>query len=160
VALASAANLHRAFEVALILKLVNAILELVSGAVLLFISNGAILAIANALTQSELLEDPNDIFANVILRTADDLSLGAKTTAGFFLCSHGAVKLVLVVGVMLGLGWAYPAFIAALAILIAYQAYQLSHIFSAALFGLTVLDAVLLALTVHEYVLRRRHAAA
>ena len=70
------------------------------------------------------------------------------------------ITLISVVGVMLGFGWAYPAFIAALAILIAYQAYQLSHIFSAALFGLTVLDAVLLALTVHEYVLRRRHAAA
>ena len=149
------ANVHRLFVLMLLLKAANSLLEIVSGVLLLVLETDTILTIANRLTQDELLEDPHDVVANYILRSAQDLSLGAKTTAAFFLLSHGVIKLVLVLAVLAGFGWAYPAFIAALALLIAYQTYQLSHIFSLGLFALTVLDVVVLVLTVHEYRLRR-----
>jgi uncharacterized membrane protein len=149
------ANVHRLFEIALLLKAANSLTEIVSGAALALINTDGILRIANWLTQHELLEDPNDLIANYVLRLAEGLSVGAKTAAAFFLFSHGVIKLALVLGVLAGLKGAYPAFIAALAVLIAYQTYQLSHIFSAGLFALTLLDVLVLVLTVHEYRLRR-----
>jgi uncharacterized membrane protein len=75
--------------------------------------------------------------------------------AGFYLLSHGAVKLFLVSAVMLGKLWAYPLFMAAPAFLIAYQSYQLTLGISAPLIFLTLLDLVVLGLTWHEYRLVR-----
>ena len=54
--------------------------------------------------------------------------------------------------------WAYPAFIIALAALITYHSYRLLHGVSIGLAALTVLDAVVLVLTWHEY--RHMHASA
>jgi Predicted membrane protein (DUF2127) len=49
------------------------------------------------------------------------LSVSSKAAAAFFLLSHGTVKLVLVLAVMRGWAWAYPAFVIALGLLIGYQ---------------------------------------
>jgi uncharacterized membrane protein len=119
------------------------------------VSSDEILRIANLLTQSELLEDPDDLIANAVLGAANSLSVGSKGTAAIFLLSHGLIKLALVLAVLADFSWGYPAFIAALAALIAYQSYQLSHIFSLGLFVLTVFDVVVLFLTVHEYRVQR-----
>lgn len=56
-----------------------------------------------------------------------------------------------VIGVLLNRLWAYPAFIAVLIGFIAYQAYRLSFGMSWVLIAVTVLDVVVLVLTVHEY---------
>ena len=52
--------------------------------------------------------------------------------------------------------WAYPAFMIALVLLIAYQSYQIALAFSLWLAVLTVFDAAVLVLTWHEYKLHRR----
>src|SRR5216684_1385357 len=108
--MAKEANIHRLFEIALLLKALHSLLEIVSGAVLAAVSTDSVLRIAKFVTQDELLEDPNDAIANYLLRVAQDLSVSSKATAAFFLLSHGAVKLVLVLSVMRGWPWAYPAF--------------------------------------------------
>ena len=149
------ANVHRLFEFALLLKAADSLLEVIGGLLLALVSTDKILAIVQRLTDHELGEDPHDFIANYALRMAQSLSVDSKTGAALFLFSHGLIKLALVAGVLAGFGWAYPAFIAALALLIAYQSYQLSEAFSTGLFALTMLDLLVLVLTVHEYRLRR-----
>jgi uncharacterized membrane protein len=83
------------------------------------------------------------------------LSVSSKAAAAFFLLSHGTVKLVLVLAVMRGWAWAYPAFVIALGLLIGYQSYQLWHVFSVGLTALTLFDVLVLVLTWHEYRLVR-----
>jgi uncharacterized membrane protein len=145
------ARIHRVFEIGLVLKAAHSVLEIVGGILLLAVSQQYMLRIANLLTQEELLRDPNDRIANYVVKVAHDLSTSARTFAAFYLLSHGIIKLVLIVEILRKRHWAYPAFIIALAALIAYQSYKLLHGLSIGLAALTVLDAVVLVLTWHEY---------
>lgn len=72
------ANVHRLFEITLLLKALHSLLEIVSGAVLGAMSTDTVLKIAKFVTQSELLEDPNDLIANYLLQVAQDLSVSSK----------------------------------------------------------------------------------
>lgn len=149
------AKVYQLFEVTLVLKAIHSVMEIISGALLALVSSDTVLRIATFVTQGEILEDPKDAVANYLLRLAHDLSVSRKTAAALFLLSHGAVKLVLVLAVMRGRPWAYPAFMVALSLLIGYQSYQLSQRFSGGLTALTALDGLVLVLTWHEYRLVR-----
>jgi uncharacterized membrane protein len=144
-------RVHRLFQISLLLKAAHSLLEIISGILLTILPQEAILRIAKLLTQEELLEDPRDAIANYILKSARSLSVGKKSAAAFFLVSHGVVKLSLIVAILRNKAWAYPAFIFALGLLIAYQCYQLLHVFSIGLTALTILDAIVLGLAWHEY---------
>jgi uncharacterized membrane protein len=152
-------QIHQAFEISLILKALHSLLEIVGGLILAWVSSGTLLRIATLLTARELLEDPKDLISNYVLHLAQSFSLSAKTGAVFFLLSHGSVKLVLVLAVMKGFSWAYPAFMAALGLLIGVQTYQLWHRVSPILLLVTLLDAIVLVLTWHEYRLVRQRRA-
>jgi len=154
------ATIRRLFRLGLYLKAADSIMELAGSAMLLLVSNDAILRLARAITRHELLEDPNDVIANYLLHSAERFSIDQKSAASFFLFSHGTVKLFLVVMVLQERAWAYPVFIVALGLLITYQCYQLSLVFSLWLAALTVLDVVVLWLTWHEYRVQRRDRSA
>jgi uncharacterized membrane protein len=149
------ARLHRVFQISLILKGLHSVLEIIGGTLLAVVSQEHILRIANLLTQEELLKDPDDRLAQYVLRAAHDLSTNAKAFAAFYLLSHGIIKLFLIIEILRNKRWAYPAFMVALGALIAYQSYKLLHGLSLGLAALTVLDAVVLVLTWHEYRLVR-----
>ena len=144
-------QIHRVFEITLILKALHSLLEIIGGAIFAAVSTGTLLKLARLLTHGELIEDPNDLIANYILHLAQNFSLSAKSATVFFLLSHGLVKLVLVLCVMKGFFWAYPAFMLALGLLIGIQSYQLWHHGSLILIIVTVFDLIVLGLTWHEY---------
>jgi uncharacterized membrane protein len=149
------------FRWSLWLKALLSLMEILGGLALEFVSNATIVGLAQALTTSELLQDPRDRLASFLLDQAHRFSVDKQSFAAFFLLSHGAVKLVLVAGVLAGIGWAYPAFMIALVLLIGYQGYRLIFLgFSLWLAWLTILDIVILYLTWHEYRLRREAEAA
>ena len=148
---AKSRRLHRLFQVSLLLKAAHSVLEISAGIVLAVVSREALLRLARRITQDELAVDPRDWIANTVMRSAQHLSLDQKTGASLFLLSHGVVKLFLIIAVLRNKPWAYPAFIAALGLLIAWQTYKLTLVFSIALFALTVLDVAVLVLTWHEY---------
>ena len=152
------AVIRRIFRLSLLLKAVDSVLEMVGGVLLSIATNAEILRLARLVTRNELSEDPNDFVANLILRSAQSFSLDQKSAASIYLLSHGAIKLFLVVMVLRERPWAYPAFMVALLILIAYQSFQLSLGLSIWLLALTIFDVVVLWLTFHEYRLQRRHA--
>ena len=93
----------------------------------------------------------------MVMHSAQALSVSQKAAAAIYLISHGAIKLFLVIMVLRDrAAWAYPAFMIALVLLIAYQSYQIALAFSLWLAVLTVFDAAVLVLTWHEYKLHRR----
>jgi uncharacterized membrane protein len=108
------ATLRQVFRLGLLLKAAHSLLELIGGVALYATSNEAIRDATRSITSNELLEDPNDLVANFLLRTAESLSLNQKSAASLYLLSHGAVKLFLVTMVLRGHAWAYPLFMAAL----------------------------------------------
>lgn len=151
--------LHWLFEAGTLTKGINALMELVSGISIAFIGPGHLAAWMTALTQHELVEDPQDIVANALLHLAQGLSVSTQMFYAWYLASHGVVKLVLVIGLWRKKPWAYPASIAALAAFIVYQLYRYSFTQSPFLLALTVFDVLFMALVFNEYRIRRRNGA-
>jgi uncharacterized membrane protein len=150
-------NIHRAFVVILILKACNALLEIIGG--ILFLFSGAISSIILFLTNIELIEDPTDFLANYAQHVLPYFSLHAQLFGAFYLLSHGVVKIFLVVAILRGKLWAYPATMLFLGLLIFYQLYQFTYTHSTFLLLLTIFDMVLVFLTWHEYQFTKKHFA-
>ncbi len=146
---------HRLFDVGIILKGIDGVLELLGGAALLWSTQPMILGVVSWLTQQELLEDPGDFVANHLVHVARQLSVGTLHFAGIYLLAHGVIKIGLVAGLLRGARWSYPAATVFLTALIGYQCYRLAHTASISLTLLTVLDSVIVLLIVREWRQRR-----
>lgn len=88
------------------------------------------------------------------------LTGGATLFGAIYLLLHGIVKVVLVLAILKNRLWAYPWLIAFLSTFILYQSYQLVIGFTWGMAALTAFDIFIVALTVREYALRRRHHSA
>ncbi len=145
------------FEVALLFKGLDGVLEVLGGLFLLLVPKDTLVGWAAALTQHELSEDPKDFIATHLLASAHHLTGGTQTFAALYLLSHGIVKVVLVAAVLRDRLWAYPWMIGFLLVFIAYQAYRLALQPTTGLALLTAFDVFIVWLTWREY---RKHRAA
>ena len=148
--------LHLAFRIALWVKGAFAAGELASGVLVFFIGHGTVVDWATAITNGELAEDPGDLVANFLLRSAHHLSASSQHFVGVYLVAHGAIKLALVAGLLRTMLWMYPAAIAVFAAFVAYQLYRFVGSHSPWLIVLSVIDLVVIVLTWHEYRYLRR----
>lgn len=149
-------DIRRIFQASLWLKGAHSLIEVLGGLALVFASHDLIVRFAIALTGAELMEDPRDLVANALRHAAEGLTTDTLSFAAWYLFSHGAIKLVLVVAVLANRVWAYPAFITALIGFILYQLYRMSFEVTFVLVAITVLDLVVLGLAWHEYGFVRR----
>jgi len=149
--------LDRVFEVGIILKGLDGILELIGGILLLTVSPTTINRIVCALTQHELSEDPHDLIATGLLRISHGLTGSATAFAAAYLLLHGAVKIILVAALLRNRLWAYPWMIAFLVAFIGYQLYRIALHPTLGLTMLTIVDAAITWLTWRQY--RRQRSA-
>ncbi len=142
---------HLLFEISVIAKGIDGVLEIVGGVLLLLISPTQLHHIAWILTQHELSEDPHDIVANYLLHSSQGLSAGATMFGAMYLLWHGVVKVGLVTALLLKRRWAYPVAILAFLLFLVYQLYRYSHTDAPELLVLSVMDVVVIVLTWFEY---------
>lgn len=152
-------GLHRIFVYSIVLKALGAAVELGAGVVLFFISTARIVALVNALTLTELVEDPNDLVATTLRDMAHSLSISDKSFYAAYLVSHGLIKLALAFGLLRGRRWSYPAALITLSAFVAYQLYRYSYTHGVGLLLLTVFDIVVIGLIWQEWRTRRAHWA-
>ncbi|KAA0682503.1 DUF2127 domain-containing protein [Neorhizobium sp. P12A] len=153
-------RIHQIFEIGVWLKGAHALIECIGGLLLYVVSTETIAAWVNAVTQDELLEDPNDFIAGHLSQMANHFSVGSEHFYAFYLLSHGLIKLLLVVGLLRGKLWSYPASLVALGSFTVYQLYRYSYTYSSGLLVLTFFDAIVMILIWHEWKVVRRHKAA
>jgi uncharacterized membrane protein len=144
-------TVHFLFDIGLIGKAADSIIEIIGGLVLLVVHPAQIDGLLRMITMNELGEDPHDIVANLILHAAQHLESGTQTFAAYFLLWHGAIKIGLVWALFRKHLWAYPAAIFAFGLFLAYQLYRYSHTHSVWLVALSVLDVFVIAITWLEY---------
>ena len=142
--------LDQTFEVGILLKGLDGVLEVIGGLLLLVISPATIDRVSTSLTQHELSEDPHDFLATH-LRTAHGLTGPAVLFGSVYLLAHDVVKVILVAALLKNQLWAYPWTIGFLGIFVAYQLYRLSFQPSIGLTALTVFDMAVAWLTYREY---------
>ena len=141
-------RIFQVFEVAVTLKGLNAILEIILGTLLL--STNLVNDVIHTLIQNELLDDPNDFFASHI-QALLSFSPHAQFFGALYLLSHGAVKVFLVVGLLRKKLWAYPASMAVLSLFIIYQIIRFLGTHSIWLLFLSIFDIFVVWLVWHEY---------
>ena len=147
-------TLDRFFYASIWLKGLHAVLEIIGGIALFLASPAFILRVVASVTQDEIAEDPNDLIANTLLSAAEKISVSSERFAALYLLSHGAVKIVLVAGLLRDRRWAYPVALAVFGVFIAYQVYRFTLTHSLGLVALTVFDLVVMWLIWREYRLR------
>lgn len=150
-------RIHQIFEISVLLKGAHALIECIGGLLLVFVSTGAITSLVNALTQEELIEDPNDFVATHLLFLAQNFTVSTQHFYAFYLLSHGIIKVFLVIGLLRNKLWAYPVSLIVLGLFIVYQLYRFSYTHGFGLIALTVFDVIVMGLIWHEYRLVRRH---
>ena len=148
--------LDRVFEIGVILKGLDGVLEVIGGLLLVAVTPATIDHLMVRLTQHELSEDPNDVIARRLLGYTHGLTGSAVTFAALYLLVHGIVKIVLVAALLRNQAWAYPWMIGFLLAFIGYQLYRLALDPTIWLTALTVFDALMVWLTWREW--RRQRA--
>ena len=143
-------GLDKTFDVLLILKGLDGLLELVGGIVLIVVSPETINHFAYWLTQHELAEDPHDFIANHLLKLTSNLH-NTQLFGAIYLLTHGLVKLIIVIGLLRREHWAYYVAFVFLGGFVVYQIYRMTYAPSLGLALLTVFDIVIIWLTWREY---------
>ena len=149
-------RLDRLFEIGIIAKGLNGLVEVIGGLLLLFVTPARVHSWAVRLTQEELSEDPHDFIANHLLHTASGITGGAVLFGSLYLLSHGVIKIFLVVSLLRNKLWAYPLTIVVLSGFVVYQLYRIALHVSFTMVALTVFDLVIIALTIREYKQQRQ----
>ncbi|MDB5183096.1 MAG: hypothetical protein JWO47_880 [Candidatus Saccharibacteria bacterium] len=146
----AANKLDRVFEISIILKAVDGLIETAGGVLLLLVNPASITNWATRITQHELSTDPHDFIARHILHSAQNFASGGRTFAAVYLLIHGLSKIVLVVEILREHLWAYRGMIVLLGLFIIYQVYRMFYEPAIWLVVLTVFDAFVIYLTIRE----------
>ena len=143
--------MHRIFDVVVVLKGLDGVLEIIGGIALLFVQTGVIVALATALTAHELSEDPHDFVANLLTHWAASFGHSTQMFIAAYLLFHGIAKVTLATFLLMGKSWAYPAALTFFLVFVAYAVYRLSRGWSWPLAGVIVLDLVTIGLVAREW---------
>ncbi len=143
--------IHKIFGFSLILKALNAILEIIGGGLFGIISLEKINYFLFFLFQGELSEDPNDFITSHLVNFFKNLSVPDQVFGSFYLISHGIIKILLVIALWKRKLWAYPLATVIFSIFIAYQLLRYSWSHSFGLIILTVIDIFLIIFIQLEY---------
>ena len=147
--------LDKVFEVGILLKGIDGLLEIAGGVLLLLIKPQYLNRLASALTQHELSEDPHDFLSSYILHSTQNLAAGSLVFAALYLLSHGITKIILIWEILHDRFWAYLGLIYLTIGFMIYQTYRFTYSHSISLVLLTLFDGVIVYLTVVEYRKRR-----
>jgi uncharacterized membrane protein len=148
----------KTFDITLILKGLDGLLELVDGILLIAISPETINRFAHWLTQHELSQDPHDFFAHRLLKLTSNLH-NTQLFGAIYLLTHGLVKIIIVIGLFRREHWAYYVAFVFLGGFVIYQLYRMTYAPSIGLALLTVFDLFIIWLTWREYRRMRSHRA-
>ena len=146
------ATITRLFRITITLKGIFAVIEILSGVAVHFINPSLLMGLVADLTQDELTDDPNDLVATYLRNAAEQfLSVGTRWFIVLYLVSHGVIKLMVIIALLLDKLWAYPLAIVVFFGFIVYQVYRYTFEPGIGLIILTVIDLIVIWLTWQEY---------
>jgi len=135
---------HIAFQIAILLKGLDGLLEIAAGLVFSIVRPEGISRFVFFLTHGELAEDPGDFLSNQLVAAAHLLTPGTELFLVFYLFVHGAVKVFLVGSLWHNKAWAYPASLGVLSVFLFYQIFRVALSHSPLLLVFSVVDAVII----------------
>jgi uncharacterized membrane protein len=144
-------RLHRFFEITLLLKALFAVGEIVAAIGVYVVPLDTVANFVGAISHAELRAHPHDAVAAHLADWAQNLSVGTQHFVAFYLLTHGAVKLWVIIGLLRERLWYYPVALVVFLLFIAYQIHRYTQTHSVSLLLITAVDLVVIGLTWHEY---------
>ena len=142
----------KVFEGGILLKGISGALELLGGLLLLFVSPASVHYFIATITQRELIEDPRDKVAHLLLTSTQQFTNSTRVFLILYLWIHAIIKLIAVVGILRNQLWAYPFSLITLGMLMLYQLYSIIFVRpTLGMIALTVFDVLILGLIWREY---------
>lgn len=142
--------IHWMFDIAVALKAIDGVLEIVGGYFLVF-RPGWIGPAAVTWATTLLAHDPASRFAHVLSRWGGALTPDTEHFASSYLIAHGAAKVFIAWGLIREKLWAFPTALVVFGLLILYQLYRFAHTHSPVLAVLIALDIAVCYLIWREY---------
>ena len=149
-------RIHRLFVLSVGLKGFYALAEVASGVALYLVAHATIIDFLSRFTTDPVTE-ANDWVGAYMMAFARAFSVQSQHFYAFYLFTHGVLKLGVVIGLLREKLWAYPACFVLFTAFIAYQLYRYTYTQDLGLILLSILDAFVILLAVHEYRLLKRH---
>lgn len=142
--------LDRLFRLGVWIKGIDGLLEIIGGVALAFVDPKRLDQLAAFLTQRELGSEAGDRIADLVHGLVQQWSSGTVLFGCLYLLGHGVAKVILMIGLLKNLRWAYPTAEMFLIVFIGYEAYRLSVRYSLPLLVVLLLDAMILFLVWRE----------
>lgn len=142
---------HNLFNVAMRWRIGYGILRIVFGLTLLKIVNAPLLEIISALMRHELVEDPSDALYAFVSSMLIQHPVYVTYFLALYFIFWGIIDVVLSYNLIKRKRWAFPASFIVIGLFIAYEIARLSYTHSHILFGVILLDTVILLLIWREY---------
>lgn len=143
------------FDAAIILKAMNGAFEVLAALLILLIPPSLIVSVVEFITGGELSQDPTDPIASFLQSAAAAFAVHSHYFLAAYLFIHGAVKVILVIGIFKGKKIAYQLFMIAIVLFGTYETYRGFARGELLLQALAVFDFAVFLLTSYEY--RRRY---
>lgn len=144
-------NIHISFHIGLVLKGLNDVGEILLGTLLLFVTPDKLSKFITLISANELSEDPNDFIMRHLISFSQTFSVDMQFTASLYLLSHGIAKLLIIYFLWKQKLWAYPLSCVLFTFFVIVQSVRFSQTHSIGLLFLTVIDLLMIFLTVLEY---------
>jgi uncharacterized membrane protein len=154
---------EKLFRIAIGLKGIDGASQLIMGVLLLFIPARFITQLARIAVTHDLLGNPTGKMATHLSNAANNLATSNSTHwfVIIYLLLHAVIKIGLVVAMLRKIMPAYPIAAVALAVFVVFELLRAVETHSIALPIFALLDVLIIALVVREYVqLRRKRSAA
>jgi uncharacterized membrane protein len=143
--------LHESFEVGIAIKGFDGLLEILGGAIILFVKPAEMNELVRKICEHLLARAPHSTVAIHMFNASQNMTSSSARFAALYLLSHGLVKVLLVTCLWLNKLWAYPMTIGVFGAFALYQVFRFTHTHSWALIVLTIFDVLIILLTWNEY---------
>jgi uncharacterized membrane protein len=142
---------HYGFEVGILIKGIDGILEILGGFLMLYLNPARLDRVVIWLTQHELAMDPHDLLTNFIVKVSNNYTGSVQLFGVIYLIAHGLVKIILVSMLLRKRSWSYPLSMVFIFLFIIYQLYRYSYNHSIWMIMFTVFDISMILLIWSEY---------
>lgn len=143
--------IHVSFHIGLLIKGVYDFGEILCGILFIFLTPERMSKIINAISANELREDPNDLIMRQLISFSNKFSIDMQYTASIYLLSHGLIKIIIIILLWKQKLWAYPFSCVIFSIFVIIQMTRFSQTYSIALLFLSLIDFLMIILTILEY---------
>lgn len=144
-------NIDISFHVSLIIKGLFDLGEFLCGILIIFLTPERMSKLITIITANELREDPNDFIMRHLISFSETFSINSQLTASIYLLSHSLIKLLIIVFLWRKKLWVYPVSCIVFAVFVVVQLLHFSQTHSITLMFVTLVDILMIILTVLEY---------